>query len=82
MRNSAELNVMTTVVQFISAIKRKLNDIQRKSKRSVLKLFKQKDLLLKSKKCEFHKKEINFLNFMIEKNTIRMNSTKVRAVEE
>ena len=48
----------------------------------VLELLMQKNLLFKSEKCEFHKKEVNFLDFIIENDTIRMNSTKVRAVKE
>ena len=48
----------------------------------VLKLLMQKNLLFKSEKCEFHKKEVNFLNFIVENNIIRMNSTKVQAVRK
>ena len=48
----------------------------------VLELLMQRNLLLKSKKCEFHKKEMNFLNFIIENDTIRMNSAKVQAIRE
>ena len=48
----------------------------------VLKLLMQKNLLLKSKKCKFHKKEMNFLNFIIGNDTIRMNSVKVQAVKK
>ena len=48
----------------------------------VLELLMQRNLLLKSEKCEFHKREVNFLNFIIENNTIRINSTKVQAVRE
>ena len=36
----------------------------------VLELLMQKNLLLKSKKCEFHKKKVNFLNFIVENDTI------------
>ena len=36
----------------------------------VLELLMQKNLLFKSKKCEFHKKEVNFLNFIVENDTI------------
>ena len=36
----------------------------------VLELLMQRNLLLKSKKCEFHKKKVNFLNFIIENDTI------------
>ena len=48
----------------------------------VLKLLMQKNLLLKSEKCEFHKKKVNFLGFIVGNDTIRMNSAKVRAVKE
>ena len=48
----------------------------------VLKLLMQKNLLFKLKKCEFHKKKVNFLDFMIGNDTIRINSAKVRAVKE
>ena len=48
----------------------------------ILKLLMQRNLLLKSKKCEFHKKEVNFLSFIIGNDTIRMNLTKVQAVRE
>ena len=43
----------------------------------MLELLMQRNLLLKSKKCEFHKKEVNFLDFIIGNDTIRMNSAKV-----
>ena len=48
----------------------------------VLELLMQRNLLLKSKKCEFHKKEVNFLDFIVGNDTIRMDSTKVQAVRE
>ena len=48
----------------------------------VLELLMQRNLLLKSKKCEFHKKEMNFLNFIVRNDTIRMNSTKVQTIRE
>ena len=48
----------------------------------VLELLMQRNLLLKSEKCEFHKKEVNFVNFIIGNDTIRMNSAKVQAIRE
>ena len=42
----------------------------------------QKNLLFKSKKCEFHKKEVNFLNFIVENDMICMNFAKVQAIKE
>ena len=48
----------------------------------ILKLLMQRNLLLKSKKCELHKKEVDFLDFIVGNDTIRMNSAKVQAVKE
>ena len=42
----------------------------------------QKNLLLKLERCEFYKKEVNFLNFIVENDTIWMNSAKVQAVKK
>ena len=48
----------------------------------VLELLMQRNLLFKSKKCEFHKKEMNFLSFIVGNDTIWMNSAKIQAVKE
>ena len=48
----------------------------------MLELLMQRNLLLKSKKCKFHKKEVNFLDFIIGNDTIRMNSAKVQIVKK
>ena len=48
----------------------------------VLELLMQRNLLLKSKKCEFHKKKMDFLNFIVGNNTIWMNSAKIQAIKE
>ena len=48
----------------------------------MLELLMQKNLLLKSKKCKFYKNKMNFLDFIVENNTIWMNSAKVQTVKE
>ena len=48
----------------------------------ILNLLIQKNLLLKSKKCEFHKKKVNFLDFIVENDEIRMNSTKIQVIKQ
>ena len=50
--------------------------------RKVLQCLKQRQLLFKLKKCEFHKFEIEFLEFMIEIKGVRMNSIKFKAIKE
>ena len=48
----------------------------------VLELLMQRNLLLKPKKCKFHKKKVNFSDFIIGNDTIRMNSAKVQAIRK
>ena len=48
----------------------------------VLECLDKRNLHLKSKKCEFHQKEVNFLEFVVERHKIRMNLKKLRAIKE
>jgi len=48
----------------------------------VLKCLNQRNLHLKSKKCEFHQEEVDFLEFVVERHEIRMNSKKIKTVKE
>ena len=50
--------------------------------RKVLQCLKQRRLLFKFKKCEFHKFEIEFLEFVIEIQKVCMNSTKLKTIED
>ena len=49
---------------------------------TVLKCLNERNLRLKSEKCEFHKKEIDFLNFVIERNEIKIDSKKIQAIKK
>ena len=40
----------------------------------------KKKLYLKPEKCEFHKKEMEFLGFVIRRNGIRMDLAKIKAL--
>jgi len=48
----------------------------------VLKCLNTRNLHLKSKKCEFHRKEIDFLEFVVEQYEVRMNLKKLQAIKE
>ena len=39
------------------------------------------NLLIKSKKCNFHQKKMKFLNFKIKRKKIKMNSNKIATIE-
>jgi len=48
----------------------------------ILECLNKRDLRLKSKKCEFHREKVNFLEFVVGRHEIRMNSKKIKAVKE
>ncbi len=48
----------------------------------VLKCLNKRDLRLKLKKCEFHQKKVSFLEFVVGRHEIRMNSEKIKAIKE
>ena len=49
---------------------------------TVLKCLNERDLRLKSEKCEFHREEVDFLGFIVGRNGIRIDSEKIRAIKE
>ncbi len=48
----------------------------------VLECLNRRNLHLKSKKCEFHQEEVNFLEFVVERYEVRINLEKLRAIKE
>jgi len=48
----------------------------------ILKYLDKRNLYFKLKKCEFHQKEINFFEFIVERHKIRMNFKKLQAIKE
>ncbi len=48
----------------------------------VLECLNMRNLHLKSKKCEFHQKKVDFLEFVVERHEVRMDPKKLRAVKE
>ena len=53
----------------------------RKHVRQVLKVLSEKNFLFKSKKCEFHKQEMNFCEFKIKIKKIKIDSNKLKFVQ-
>ena len=49
--------------------------------RTVLRCLKQRRLLLKLEKCEFHRFNVEFLEFVIRTQGVRMNSIKLEAIK-
>ncbi len=48
----------------------------------VLKYINKRNLYFKSKKCEFYRKEVDFLEFVVERHKVRMNLEKLQAIKE
>jgi hypothetical protein len=48
----------------------------------ILKCLNKRDLRLKLEKCEFHREEVDFLEFVVERHEIRMNSEKIKTVKK
>ncbi len=48
----------------------------------VLKYLNRRNLHLKFEKCEFHQKEIDFLEFVVKRYEVRMNFEKLRAIKK
>ena len=42
----------------------------------------KKNLRLKSKKCEFYKKKIDFLKFIVEKHNIKIDFIKLKTIQQ
>ncbi len=50
--------------------------------KKILNCFDRYDFKMKSKKCSWHKKEIDFLEFIVRRNEIWMNSNKINTVKK
>src|SRR5204863_7005278 len=54
----------------------------KKHVKKVLRRFQEKKFYLKSKKCEFHKQQVKYLEHIITTEELEMNSEKIKAVIE
>jgi len=48
----------------------------------VLECLDRRNLHLKSKKCEFHQEEVDFLRFVVKRYEVRMNLEKLQTIKE
>ena len=48
--------------------------------KKILKQLHEKNLLLKSEKCEFHKQKIEYLEHIITSEELQINSEKIKAI--
>ncbi len=62
---------------YLSTLKEHVNHVFK-----VLECLNKRNLHLKSKKCEFHRKEVDFFKFVVKQHEIRINLEKLRAIKE
>ena len=67
------LNDILTFCQIIEEYKQHI--------KKMLKCLSKRNLLIKSEKCDWHKKEIDFLKFMIRINNVWMNFDKLTSIK-
>ncbi len=48
----------------------------------ILECLNRKNLHLKLKKCEFHRKEVDFLKFVVKRHEVRINLEKLQIIKE
>ncbi len=48
----------------------------------ILECLNERDLHLKSEKCEFHQEKVDFLEFVVERHEIRINPKKIKIIKE
>ena len=66
---------LNDILIYLKTLKQHVNHVKK-----ILTCLKKRNLLLKSKKCEFHKIEIEFLEFVMRREEIRINIAKIRAI--
>src|SRR5436190_7400558 len=50
--------------------------------KEILKRFQEKKLYLKLKKCEFHKQQVEYLEYIVMTKKLKMNSEKIKTMIE
>src|SRR5947207_13812825 len=52
----------------------------KKHVKKILKKLQEKNLYLKSEKCEFHKQQVKYLEYIVTTDRLEMNSEKIKTV--
>ena len=68
---------MNDIIIYLNILKEHMNYVFK-----ILKCLNKRNLYLKLKKCEFHRKEIDFLEFVVERHKKRINLKKLRTIKK
>jgi len=75
--NRFVITYLNDIIIYSSILKEHINYVFK-----ILKCLNKRNLHFKLKKCEFHRKEISFLEFVVKRHKIRMNFKKLRTIKE
>ncbi len=68
---------LNDIIIYLNILKKHVNYIFK-----VLECLNKRNLHLKLKKCEFHQKEVDFLEFVVKQHEVRMNLKKLRTIKK
>ncbi len=68
---------LNNIIIYSNILKKHVNHVFK-----VLKCLNKKKLHFKLKKCEFYRKEVDFLEFAIKQHEVRINFEKLRTIKE
>ncbi len=75
--NRFVITYLNDIIIYSSILKEHINYVFK-----ILKCLNKRNLQFKLKKCEFHRKEISFLEFVVKRHKIRMNFKNLRTIKE
>jgi hypothetical protein len=75
--NRFVITYLNDIMIYLKILKEHVNHVFK-----VLKCLNKRNLHLKLKKCEFHQKEVDFLEFVVRRHEVHMNLEKLQAVKE
>ncbi len=68
---------MNNIIIYLNILKEHMNYVFK-----VLECLDRRNLHFKLKKCEFHQKEIDFFEFVVERHEVRINLEKLRTIKK
>jgi len=75
--NQSVIIYLNDIIIYSNILKKYINYVFK-----VLKCLNKRNLHLKSKKCEFYRKKVNFLEFIVKRHKVRINFEKLQAIKE
>jgi len=68
---------LNNIIIYLNILKKYINYVFK-----VLKCLNKRNLHLKSKKCKFYQKEVNFLEFVVKQYKVRINLEKLQVIKK